>query len=71
LYTNEQNTNASSKKLQQMIQKNGLAYVQKEDTQFGENDMKQTRILLLHTFLSQNDIATSDNYIAKFLKATN
>lgn len=54
-----------------MIQKNGLAYVQKEDTQFGENDMKQTRILLLHTFLSQNYIATSDNYIAKFLKATN
>lgn len=71
LYTNKQNTNASSKRLQQIIQKNGLAFVQKEDTQFAENDMRQTRILLMHTLLSHNDVATSNDYITKFLRAVN
>ncbi|MFC4230327.1 hypothetical protein ACFOW1_00390 [Parasediminibacterium paludis] len=71
LYTNKPNTNASSKKLQQIIQKNGLQFVQKEDTQFAENDMRKTSILLMHTLLSHNDVTTSNDYIAKFLKATN
>lgn len=71
LYTNKANTNASSKRLQQIIQKNGLPFLQKEDTQFAENDMRQTRILLMHTLLSHNDVATSNDYIAKFLRAVN
>jgi hypothetical protein len=67
LYTDRPNTSANSKKLVGLLKTKGLCILEKEDQDFSETDVTVCRVLSLHTQLSHNDVATSNNYIKRFL----
>ena len=69
LYTSKENTNRSSKKLLQLLQKANLNVLQKNDTDLKDEDIRANRIISLYTNLSHNDVAVSYNYLSRFLKA--
>lgn len=60
---------ANSLKLAQVLEKRKIGYLQKQDTQFLAGDLHQSRIILLPSQLHHNDVATTNHYISKFLKA--
>jgi hypothetical protein len=68
IYTIEKNTNKSSKKLLQLLQKTNLNVLEIKDTDLKDDDIRANRIISSFTNLSHNDVAVSYNYLSRFLK---
>jgi hypothetical protein len=69
LYTSRPNTNGNSKSLMKNLDAKKVKYIQKNDTEFKADDVKLCNVFMLYTNLTLNDVATSNHYIQKFLKA--
>ena len=69
LYSPSKGFTNNSNNLIKALEKRKLSYQLKADTQFSISDIKQSRILILSTQLHHNDVATTNHYISKFLKA--
>lgn len=69
LYSPKANYTNNSNNLAKELSKRKIGYLQKTDTQFSGEDLKQNRIILLSSQLHHNDVATTNHYISKFLKA--
>lgn len=69
LYSPKANYTNNSNSLAKELTKQKIEYLQKVDTQFKIDDCKNNRILLLPSQLHHNDVATTNHYISKFLKA--
>lgn len=69
LYSPKPNYTNNSNNLAKELTKRKIGFLQKTDIQFSDSDVKQSRILLLSSQLHHNDVATTNHYISKFLKA--
>lgn len=69
LYSQREGCLRSSKKLMELMQKNATTYLAKQDTDITDVELKQNRIMCLHSNLSHNDIPVSYNYLSRYLKA--
>ncbi len=69
LYTAREACTTSTKNLIQLMQKQKINYLQKQDTDVTDTELKSNRILCLSSNLSHNDVPVSYNYLSRFLKA--
>lgn len=70
LYTAREACTTSTKNLIQLLQKEKISYLQKQDTGVTEAELKSNRICCLSSNLSHNDVPVSYNYLSRFLKAS-
>lgn len=70
LHTSREACTTSTKNLIQLLQKEKINYLQKQDTDVKDAELKSNRILCLSSNLSHNDVPVSYNYLSRFLKAS-
>ncbi len=70
LHTSREACTTSTKNLVQLMQKQKINYLQKQDTDVTDAELKSNRILCLSSNLSHNDVPVSYNYLSRFLKAS-
>lgn len=70
LHTAREACTTSTKNLIQLLQKEKINYLQKQDTGVTDAELKSNRILCLSSNLSHNDVPVSYNYLSRFLKAS-
>ncbi len=70
LHTSREACTISTKNLIQLMQKQNMGYLQKQDTDVTDAELKNNRILCLSSNLSHNDVPVSYNYLSRFLKAS-
>ena len=70
LHTSREPCTISTKNLIQLMQKQNMGYLQKQDTDVTDAELKNNRILCLSSNLSHNDVPVSYNYLSRFLKAS-
>lgn len=69
LHTSREACTTSTKNLIQLMQKQKINYLQKQDTDVTDAELKNNRIICLSSNLSHNDVPVSYNYLSRFLKA--
>jgi len=69
LHTSREACTTSTKNLIQLMQKQKIDYLQKQDKEVTDTELKSNRIICLSSNLSHNDVPVSYNYLIRFLKA--
>lgn len=70
LYSNRESCLRSSKRLMEMLAKDNMSFVNKQDIDVTDIELKLNKIFCLSSMLSHNDIPVSNNYLSRFLKAS-
>ena len=70
LHTSREACTTSTKNLIQLMQKQNISYIQKQDRDVTDVELKSNRIICLSSNLSHNDVPVSYNYLSRFLKAS-
>lgn len=70
LHTSREACTSSTAKLIQLLQKEKINYLQKQDTDVTDAELRSNLILCLSSNLSHNDVPVSYNYLSRFLKAS-
>lgn len=70
LHTSREACANSTKTLIKLLQKDKINYLEKQDTNVTDDELKQNRIVCLSSNLSHNDVPVSYNYLSRFLKAS-
>lgn len=70
LHTAREACTTSTRNLIQLMQKQKINYLEKQDKDVTDAELKSNRILCLSSNLSHNDVPVSYNYLSRFLKAS-
>lgn len=70
IYTDNGGTKEETENMMKQLDAWGISYLKKEETELNLNDLKNNRLIFIHTDLTHNEVISTRNQLRDYLKTS-